>query len=172
MEKICTNCKKTLPISEFGKHSASRNGLNPCCKCCVRERGKQQYRNMTKEEKESRSKKAKQYVIENAEKRATAQKQYYLAHKNKILNYVKEWAQSNPDKTYTYVKRSRTKHSNETKARTAVGNAVRRGKISPASSFICACCGMKPAAEYHHHLGYEKQHWLDVTPLCNDCHKD
>jgi hypothetical protein len=24
--------------------------------------------------------------------------------------------------------------------------------------------------EYHHHLGYLKEHWLSVEPLCARCH--
>ncbi len=34
----------------------------------------------------------------------------------------------------------------------------------------CANCG-KQAEQWHHHNGYEKDHWLDVTPLCIPCHQ-
>lgn len=38
--KTCTLCKKTKPLSEFGKHRITRDGLCHWCKQCNRERGK------------------------------------------------------------------------------------------------------------------------------------
>jgi len=33
--KKCTKCGETKSLSEFGKHSASKDGINPWCKKCV-----------------------------------------------------------------------------------------------------------------------------------------
>ena len=55
----------------------------------------------------------------------------------------------------------------------AAHNAVRRAKSSGVIPFpcdlLCRVCGSM-ADEYHHHLGYEPEHWLDVIPLCFACH--
>ena len=58
--------------------------------------------------------------------------------------------------------------ANGRKAKTAVGNAIRDGKIAPASACECNDC-RKPAAVLHHH-SYEPEHLLDVVPLCRSCH--
>lgn len=55
-------------------------------------------------------------------------------------------------------------------AHQAVKRAIETGKLPPIDSVICADCGEAQAEEYHHTNGYEKEHWLDVTPLCLACH--
>jgi len=50
----------------------------------------------------------------------------------------------------------------------AVHRAVKRGELAPASACECQDCG-RPAAVLHHH-SYEREHWLDVVPLCKPCH--
>jgi hypothetical protein len=59
----------------------------------------------------------------------------------------------------------------ERRARTTVNRAVRTGKLPRASTQQCVSCG-QPAKEYHHHKGYAREHWLDVEPVCHQCHKD
>lgn len=53
-------------------------------------------------------------------------------------------------------------------ARNAVSNAIIAGKLSRPNIFQCPCG--KQAEQYHHHLGYAPEHWLDVTPVCCKCH--
>lgn len=55
------------------------------------------------------------------------------------------------------------------KARNAVRQKINTGKMNYARMLACAFCG-KQASSWHHHLGYKKQHWLDVIPLCKICH--
>ena len=55
------------------------------------------------------------------------------------------------------------------RAHRAVLNALRTGRMAPASACICADCYKSPAVHLHHH-SYEKEHWLDVIPLCRSCH--
>lgn len=55
-------------------------------------------------------------------------------------------------------------------ARSAVSNAVKYGRMPPAKTLRCICCP-QPAAQWHHHLGYAPEHWLDVIPVCHLCHK-
>jgi hypothetical protein len=46
------------------------------------------------------------------------------------------------------------------------------GKIKRAPSYHCRASLLcfKRATEYHHHLGYNKNHRLDVIPVCRKCH--
>jgi len=55
------------------------------------------------------------------------------------------------------------------KAAYTLNNAVRLGKFPPAKTFSCEECGAD-AQHYHHHNGYEPEHWFDVVPLCTKCH--
>ncbi len=58
------------------------------------------------------------------------------------------------------------KYPNRHRARKAVQGRVARGTMPAATSLTCACG--KPAAEYHHHNGYDN--WFDVLAVCQDCH--
>ena len=63
----------------------------------------------------------------------------------------------------------RERHPDRYKARQAVARAVRSGKLPKASSCVCFRCG-NPAVHYHHQNGYDKTAWLDVEPVCLECH--
>lgn len=54
------------------------------------------------------------------------------------------------------------------RARATVRNHVQRGELKPARSCTCRCGA--PALHYHHYKGYARENWLDVIPLCQQCH--
>lgn len=56
-------------------------------------------------------------------------------------------------------------------ARAALRKAVLTGELPNIKTLVCVDCGA-PAQEYHHHNGYEPEHWLDVIPLCHKCHRN
>ncbi len=58
----------------------------------------------------------------------------------------------------------------EYKAKNTIHSLVRSGRMPRVRSLPCLHCG-KPATGYHHHLGYEREHWKHVIPLCSVCHK-
>jgi hypothetical protein len=97
----------------------------------------------------------------------------YCRHCTSIID--KEWRASNPEKykkMFTEGKKRMTqKYPMKRKARTAVNNAVRDGIIPKVGTLQCVECDTV-AEQYHHHNGYDKQHWLDVIPVCRGCHKD
>lgn len=62
-----------------------------------------------------------------------------------------------------------TKTEKGEKARSFMRSAISRGLLPQISTCTCVDCGAQ-AAEYHHHVGYEEAHWLDVIPLCRECH--
>jgi hypothetical protein len=51
----------------------------------------------------------------------------------------------------------------------AVQYAVRTGKLTRVTERRCLDCGVR-AQQYHHHRGYQKEHLLNVVPLCTRCH--
>ena len=55
------------------------------------------------------------------------------------------------------------------KASKAVNNAVSAGDLPHVNTLICQNCPDE-AQHYHHHKGYAPEHWLDVVPLCIECH--
>lgn len=61
-------------------------------------------------------------------------------------------------------------HPNQAKAQHAVNNAIAIGKMRRANTKLCHYCP-KQAKHYHHHKGYEPEHWLDVVPACTRCHR-
>lgn len=44
MQKLCTQCRRTLPFSSFVKRSASKDGLTASCAECLAAKKREQYR--------------------------------------------------------------------------------------------------------------------------------
>lgn len=61
-------------------------------------------------------------------------------------------------------KRGRQRHPDRARAREAVHDL-----LPSASERRCYYCD-KQAVAWHHHKGYDRQHRLDVIPLCHKCH--
>lgn len=55
------------------------------------------------------------------------------------------------------------------KARSAISNGKKYGRITKPST--CDICGCECNPEAHHWHGYAEEHWLDVQWLCKDCHR-
>lgn len=66
------------------------------------------------------------------------------------------------------VAKNAERYPEKIKARQAVSNAIRNGKLPKASTLNCPC--KEPAKEYHHYLGYTPEHRFDVIALCIKCH--
>ena len=70
----------------------------------------------------------------------------------------------------------KAKHPERIVARNALTQAIRSGKFAKAKDCLCNICaslmGEMPAKTYHHLLGYEHEHRLDVVPLCATCHSE
>ena len=60
-------------------------------------------------------------------------------------------------------------HPNYIKAHSAVSCAIKTGKLISPKFLLCHYCS-KPAQQYHHWKGYAPEHWLDVIPVCKECH--
>jgi len=102
---------------------------------------------------------------------------WVLHHSQEWKSYNADWRQEHPDYWREYwasgkgieVQHKRhQRHPLERKARSALDNAVRLGKIARPN--ICQICGVITKPEAHHWQGYDPDHWLDVQWLCHQHH--
>ena len=86
-------------------------------------------------------------------------------NRRRNLNYYRAYDRIRGNRmTAEDVRRQRARHPEKYKARTAVGNAIRDGRLIRQP---CQECGAAENVHAHHH-DYSKP--LDVTWLCSDCH--
>lgn len=52
--KVCSRCKRELPVSEFNKDKSKNDGLNYYCRKCITERDKEYYNKRRKAIKEKK----------------------------------------------------------------------------------------------------------------------
>lgn len=157
--KTCTRCGKVKPLSEFYSGGSK---VASCCIACNRE-------------------KCRAYHHANREKRLAQIAAYQrankedLRHKDRLRRMdaeyqvkkaarLKRWREKNRHHVAAY------NRSVEVKARSATNRAVRSGDLPPASTMVCAICQEALAAHWHHHNGYDPEHWLDVQAVCTVCH--
>ena len=167
--KKCFKCKKIKSTFEFNKCRTSKDGLHSYCKFCqiiiqsnykktdkgkiVKRKADEKYRHTSKGKVAHRK----------------ANKKYQKTEKGKARD--KRYKQSEKGKAtcQSALKRFYIRHPNEYKATGAVNNAIAAGKMPRPDTLFCHYC-TKPAQQYHHWHGYEKEHWLDVVPVCIPCH--
>jgi hypothetical protein len=149
--KICSFCDCWKPLSEYGPLKKGHAGLNAKCRACANAY-QVAYRQTERGQEVTRRAQSKYY---NTEKDLARRKRIHQTEKWKITNRrsVEAWQKRNP------IKR---------KAARAVHYAVTKGELPPVTSCACADCDVQ--AEEYHHESYEKEHWLDVDPLCRRCH--
>lgn len=147
--KKCRKCDKAKPPEDFHKSPHYKDGRRPYCKECVRA--------------ENREWKAK-----NPERSAQHRRKWYEANKDKANAASDQWRRDNPEAFLARLRRSEARHPENVKARKALNNAVRDGKIHKPKH--CEDCGELTASRYlhGHHHDYEKP--LDVEWICNVCH--
>lgn len=152
--KRCTKCKAEKLLSEFCKDKSRLGGHNCYCKSCCSKLAAEYQKGKGREISSARSRRYRQ-----TERGARLYKASNKAYRNR-------------DKGREYCRKSakkyRTRWPQKAKARNAVSSEVRAGRIPPAKTLPCKQCDAN-AELYHHHKGYEKNHWLDVIPLCHKC---
>lgn len=139
--KTCSLCKTTYPASLEYFHRDKR----------IRGGLKAACKNCTNQ-------KQGDFRTKHPEKLLEYTKRYHVRHSQELVARSREWQQANPQKRH---------------AQDAVHSAVRAGKIQRATSLTCVHGGVRckgAATGYHHHRGYDKEHWLDVIPVCSPCH--
>lgn len=107
--KTCTYCNTTKPITDFGKHKACKDGLNPQCKQCNRERVSAYQR------EHGEAYKAKKHAYDKARWAAgfgKSRQEWRRTNREHLSAKKREWAEANPEKaraikaTYKYRRRT------------------------------------------------------------------
>ncbi len=159
----CIQSGQPQPIDNFSNHHRYPDGKQPQCKTCL---------NLTNAKyRKTKARKVSQTKYNHSAKARATNKIYSQTERYKIN--AKHFRQSEKGKALTKRtdERARAKpdYPIKAKAHSAVSHAVNKGLLPKVSTLICPCG--KPAQEYHHYLGYEKDHWLDVQPYCCKCHR-
>ena len=137
----CKSCERNLPADDFYVSNQSN------CKECVRARVRQ-----------NRADKAEYY-------RAYDRKRYRDQPKRKEAARRSAASEAGLKSKARATARSRAEEPQKWKARNAVSNAIRDGKLERGTEcYFCKCTGNLQA----HHEDYD--HPLDVVWLCASCH--
>jgi len=147
-KKSCTGCGQIKSIEEYSNSERGMFGKKSKCKQCI-----------------------SSYNSEYSKKRLASDPDFRL---RKISNAV-SWSFRNPEKRSTIAirrnKKERVESPEKVKARAAINQRVRFGRIPRARDLYCYKCG-ENAAHYHHYRGYAFENRYDVLPVCHWCHKE
>jgi hypothetical protein len=160
---VCTKCGEPKTADDFPFDCNKRSGLSSWCRTChraqTRERAKspagKAYRNAYRQ-----TPKGKESV-----KRSNAKTRLSLAH----LFANRRFSKSPKGRALSKRSKAKIRGTPMAKAHQKVKKAVEMGRMPSARTMQCSGCD-KPAAHYHHYLGYEPEHWFHVVPLCAKCH--
>jgi len=142
--KACFKCGRTLPLGEFYRHPQMGDGhLGKCKECAKRDVNENRARHSD-------------YYVEYERLRSSRPERREQAHKWQRIRRRKH-----PEKQQALRLREPQKY----KARTAVSNAIRDGRLVKE---LCTFCGSN-TVEAHHH-DYSKP--LDVIWVCQQCHRE
>lgn len=182
-EKYCGGCDTLKATSEFYNQKGRSDGLSSQCKECQKARSRQYHKahaaqaNARAKEWRARNKGYKnaydrQWRKANAERKKQTDKLHYERNKDRILEQTREYLvkrlETDPDFRNRIGKAYRLRHYSHRRAQEVVSEAIKAGKLPPARECSCVICG-ETAKEYHH-WSYQREHWLDVIPLCVTCH--
>lgn len=142
--KVCSKCRLWQPLQEFHRDRHCVDELDCKCKSC-----KSAYKH-------------------SAAGRASARRYNLTASGQASHKSYRQSAKGIATKKKR-VAAYRKRFPGKRKAQAAVTYAIKLSKIPRASACKCTNCGLQ-ACDYHHE-SYEKEHWLDVIPLCRACHK-
>ena len=136
--KTCTVCGQVKLLESFGRHAQGLLGRRSLCRRCVAEHGRA-YRATERGRAVHR--------LSRARFEATPRGRAW--RRAKML-------------------RHRQRHPEKELARSAVSQAIKRGRLIPP--LRCSHCGQESKTEAHHHAGYAPENWLNVRWLCRKCH--
>lgn len=168
--KTCVDCDETKPVAQFSKNRNSKDGLNSYCKPCASARYKR-WREANRERRNQYMREWHQANLEHETRYARERYRNDEEYRRKVLAWQKQYRlRSDAQRRHWINKKAKGFQNDMTRAHTTVSRAVRRGILPPAWSMVCDGCDEAQAAHWHHHKGYNRQSWLDIIPLCLDCH--
>jgi len=172
VEKTCTKCGKTKPLSEFHKQRARRDGHRPACKECACAAS----REWNRANKERVLAVNRVYYAANKEQVLAAHRVYYAANKEQVLAANRAYYAANREQ---FAARSRAYHA-ANRDRAASERLQRNYGISladydealEAQDNGCAICG-KTEAEEGKRLAVDHNHETDQVRglLCENCNR-
>ncbi len=163
VSKACRICKQIT--SEFYKNRTRPDGFGTDCKICTDKRIEEYH----KTPKYKTYQKAYQKAYLQTEKGRELNRQKVRRHMQTEKGKATQKRHAQSEKRKKTIKAYALRHPNRIKARCFIKDTIRQGKLPSPNSLLCIFC-KKPAHKYHHHLGYEPEHWLDVVPVCQKCH--
>lgn len=174
ISKRCSKCKENKSLSDFYKNYTAKDGYRSDCKACRKkysqtEKHKASQKRYRQTEKGKFTQRIGQIRHRRTEKYKANQKRYYQSEEYKIDHKRYRNSEKGKATIRENALRYKIRHPERRKAKAAVQNAIRIGKLPPINSLQCHY-GEHPAEQYHHWHGYAPEHWLDVIPVCCKCH--
>lgn len=179
----CNRAGQLLPLDEFPRNKVVKSGRTHLCKECTNRRNRA-YRQTeagkvaTAQYKGSEKDKARRQRYDQSPRVKAMRVDYFQTPRGKAA--VKRYQQSEKGKALAARhaqtpggkasrRATRARYPERIKARNAVNHAITADKIPHVSTQKCTECS-NPAQDYHHYKGYAPENWLDVIPVCKDCH--
>jgi 5-methylcytosine-specific restriction endonuclease McrA len=135
--KLCSSCKKYVPLEEFSSRSVSPDGLAYSCKTCERATAKKSYNG------KKQKKKAKERYEENKEVYNERAKQRYIENKDEILAKQADWRKTK--KGQKVMNEAGARRRERISAQTPGGRDYTRQEIIDKDTVngvcICQICG-------------------------------
>ncbi len=165
-KKDCPHNGEPQPIDNFRNQVKSKDGKRATCKDCLMVEDAR-YR-QTDARKESL------HNYDGSEKGKATRKKFEKTDTFKLIQ--KRYNQSDKgrlnQKRQNEAFKKRPDYYTMTRAYNTVHTAIKAGTLPHPTTKICHNCKVNQAREYHHYLGYEPEHRLDVIPLCIECHRN
>ena len=181
--KVCTRCKRGLPVAMFHKWHNAKDGLKDWCKECMHEYNAQ-YRktNLT-----ARRQSEAAYRLSHRKELAHASAAYYIANREGQLQVRRRYAESHRQEAILRSRRWNAEHPERRRVQGRVQGRRRRARqreineqfTAAMEAFVCvfwqhrcAVCGVEDRLEIDHWLPLTKGYALDTTNavlLCRSC---
>lgn len=177
--KRCCVCKNDLPRDSFYRNAARMDGLDTLCKECrlTKTREKSKTEQGRKINRESMRRQRLSGRRQSYEQQYRTRPERRIAARAAVAKHRKTEKGKAAQRAYNTNDAARARHAllrNANRpmrlAHKAVTLAIYHKTLPKASECACTHCE-KTAGDYHHHNGYDEQHWLDVIPLCKSCHR-
>lgn len=160
-EKICSACKKEVPLTNFVRNKKSRDGLYHKCKDCSRNYSAARYAANPKRILEA----GRIYRLLNREKVAEQQRTWRLGQKEIRAARQIQYRLDHPELVAEQQRRSRQKYPEKREARLRVQVAIRNGTLLRQP---CEKCGITDVEAHHDNYAAP----LEVRWLCSAHHAE
>lgn len=124
----------------------------------------------------------RKYYQKNKSTILSRSKEYYSNNTERVKSNVKKWKSENPERSrelankgyqrrreeyQKYSKEYRVKNRHKTRAKSAVANRIRAGKLGRPK--LCSICNKGNCRIVGHHDDYDKPY--QIKWVCDSCHK-